>query len=150
MIKLCRVCNRGFKPTEYQIKKSEWRCLNCRRAYEKEWRIKRHKEGFKTGGEASKEWWIEYNKEYHSRPEVKERKSKQMREYRKNPELRIKMNARWMANKAVLSGKLIKKPCEVCGNIKVDGHHKDYFKPLEVVWLCRKCHLAEHAKEKDQ
>lgn len=25
-------------------------------------------------------------------------------------------------------------------------HHPDYSKPLEVVWMCRPCHLAEHKR----
>lgn len=41
-------------------------------------------------------------------------------------------------------GRMIKGECEVCGNPKVDGHHKDYSKPLEVTWLCRKHHKEEH------
>lgn len=28
----------------------------------------------------------------------------------------------------------------------VEGHHADYSKPLEVEWLCKRCHLAEHGK----
>jgi hypothetical protein len=28
-------------------------------------------------------------------------------------------------------------------------HHPDYDKPLEVVWVCRSCHLDIHAEEKD-
>ena len=40
--------------------------------------------------------------------------------------------------------------CESCGAATnsrlLHGHHADYSKPLEVEWLCRKCHLAEHDK----
>lgn len=41
---------------------------------------------------------------------------------------------------AIKTGKLIKQPCEVCGEINVHAHHDDYSKPFEVRWLCRKHH----------
>ena len=46
---------------------------------------------------------------------------------------------------------VIKKPkkCEVCKKVKpTQGHHKDYNKPLEVIWLCTSCHANTHAKLK--
>lgn len=43
---------------------------------------------------------------------------------------------------ALEAGTIVKKPCQVCGNLKVEGHHEDYSKPLEVDWLCRKHHDA--------
>ena len=42
-------------------------------------------------------------------------------------------------------GKLKRGVCDVCGAVEVDGHHTDYEKPLEVVWLCREHHLEAHA-----
>ena len=27
-----------------------------------------------------------------------------------------------------------------------DGHHEDYSKPLEIMWLCRQCHKDIHSK----
>ena len=45
---------------------------------------------------------------------------------------------------AVRSGKLRRKPCEVCGRQKTLGHHEDYSKALEVKWLCAFHHKQVH------
>jgi hypothetical protein len=45
----------------------------------------------------------------------------------------------------VLTGRIKKQPCEVCGEPKADAHHDDYSKPLDVRWLCRKHHAEWHA-----
>jgi hypothetical protein len=47
---------------------------------------------------------------------------------------------------AVRVGKLVRpETCQKCGAGCVpDGHHKDYARPLDVLWLCRACHKAEH------
>lgn len=42
---------------------------------------------------------------------------------------------------ALRNGTLQKQPCAVCGYEKVEAHHEDYSKPLEVIWLCKKDHI---------
>lgn len=54
--------------------------------------------------------------------------------------------ARRLVHNAVKRGELVRLPCEHCGAAKTAGHHADYSKPLTVVWLCRPCHDAEHAR----
>lgn len=45
---------------------------------------------------------------------------------------------------AVRDGRLIKRSCEVCDSSNTHAHHDDYSKPLDVRWLCAKCHGARH------
>ncbi len=53
-------------------------------------------------------------------------------------------------NLAIRSGMLIKpENCMLCNKEgKVEGHHHNYSKPLDVVWVCTKCHRDIHAKHR--
>ena len=59
-----------------------------------------------------------------------------------------------MVEAAVERGILVRGPCEECGKdgqfsdgrSEVQAHHDDYNKPLEVRWLCQKCHHEWHQK----
>ncbi len=70
------------------------------------------------------------------------------REWRKthalSAEQRRKAECRWRANALQKLGELVPQPCRTCGASKVEKHHPDYSKPLNVIWLCRPCHLRLH------
>lgn len=60
-----------------------------------------------------------------------------------------------IVEEALEGGLLTPKPCEECGaenrdtrngRRSVRAHHDDYSKPLEVRWLCYRCHFAWHRK----
>ena len=57
-----------------------------------------------------------------------------------------KKRAREILQYAVRSGKIVPKPCQVCRNKIVQGHHTDYSKPLDVSWYCRTHHMELHRK----
>lgn len=67
---------------------------------------------------------------------------------KRNYEYRHKFPEKEKAHKklqtAVRKGLILKMPCLICGNEKSEGHHPDYTKPLEVIWLCRKHHYQAH------
>jgi hypothetical protein len=62
----------------------------------------------------------------------------------------LKRRARWTLRNAVRDG-VVKKSsvCKQCGRDdvgRIEGHHSDYTKPLEILWLCSLCHGKEHRK----
>lgn len=59
--------------------------------------------------------------------------------YQKNKE---KRKAHVVLFRAIKKGKIMRpEACIECKKIcKPDGHHEDYNKPLDVVWICRACH----------
>lgn len=71
-------------------------------------------------------------------------KTKRSRIYRQRyPE----RNAAHVAvHEAVKSGKLNRPECcEMCNRAcKVQGHHEDYSRKLDVKWLCDRCHIEVH------
>jgi len=70
-------------------------------------------------------------------------------------------NQRWMnahperkrattqVNNAITRGKLRRLPCLVCGEQPAEGHHPDYSRPLDVMWLCNEHHRAAHAASEE-
>lgn len=92
------------------------------------------------------------SKEVKARPNFN--KGKKAHFYRgetfRNPKVKAQVFA------AIAKGKLVPLPCEVCGDDEKDkngvrkcvAHHDDYSKPLNVRWLCRKCHHKWHKENK--
>lgn len=53
---------------------------------------------------------------------------------------------------AILSGELVRpKACSLCHDEvwRINGHHVDYSKQLEVRWLCGLCHSKVHREGED-
>jgi hypothetical protein len=61
-------------------------------------------------------------------------------------ERQVRKKAREILHHAVRDGKVFGPlPCAICQNTHdIQAHHKDYSKPLDVVWLCFKHHRAIH------
>lgn len=62
---------------------------------------------------------------------------------------KAKKPANIIMGNAVRKGILVKKPCEVCGVNKSHGHHEDYDRPLDVIWLCSRHHSDRHIHLRD-
>jgi len=72
---------------------------------------------------------------------------KRQKERRQNRDA-FKVKARSFLRHSVRVGKISKLPCQICGNKKSQGHHEDYSKPLEVVWLCQTHHSDLHKQKR--
>ena len=66
-----------------------------------------------------------------------------------NTELKNKMKAQSLVAKAIKQG-ILTRPlrCSECGSDhpRIEAHHADYTKPLDVEFLCKRCHHARHFK----
>jgi hypothetical protein len=63
---------------------------------------------------------------------------------------KLKSLARSKVHLYVKRGSIKKLPCCNCGDINSEAHHEDYTKPLDIAWLCRKCHLQYHKSKLDK
>jgi len=109
------------------------------------------------------EYYRQYDKVRHrNNPERKQQTLENARLWRKNNKKRMadfrkaweiknpeKRKAHNDLNNAVRSGKITKKPCYICGEEKVEAHHPDYKKTLEVIWLCMQHHKELHVNERE-
>lgn len=160
-IKKCSKCEE-IKVVDYFYKKNtvdgyRSSCIECHKKQGREYRennpnknreyYKQNKEKIKKNVKIWKNNNIKQNrkngKDWRERNKEKLRieRSEYKKEYNKRPEEYKKLKCRTKTSYLVKTGKLIKQPCDVCGEVKVEAHHVDYSKPLKVEWLCRKHHI---------
>lgn len=85
---------------------------------------------------------VELRQAYAATPEGLARGNRAKRAYLdRNP---AKRAAHIAAGNAIRAGKLVRQPCEACGEAKAQAHHCDYSLPLDVRWLCSKHHAEWH------
>lgn len=92
----------------------------------------------------------EKQKKYHQKKteEQKKKKHEYYQKWSKTENAKKYRVSRKKVYIALKNGKLIKpNKCTLCfSDGKVEAHHPDYEKPLEVVWLCKSCHGKVHRK----
>jgi hypothetical protein len=145
--KACSRCSEVRPLTEFHAdrrapdgKRSE--CKACTQASVKRWRESNsdaHRAAdarYKAGlpGEVKRAWSRSYLQRH------PDRRAEQRRRFRReHPD---KARAHNALNKAVQEGRLQRPAaCQWCGaGGRIEGSHRDYSRPLEVLWLCVSCH----------
>jgi type II secretory pathway component PulK len=114
-----------------------------RLGWQKEYNITHRKE---RQAYASKPENLARTKAIRGTPERRKRQCEQAKaSHVRYPE---KRKARQILNNAIRAGRIQRQPCVDCNStVRVQGHHTDYSKPLEVVWLCGSCHGKRHWKD---
>jgi hypothetical protein len=93
------------------------------------------------------ERWREENREkVQEQNRASYQRNKQWYENRNAKQDKDKRYARMLLNAHIKMGKIDRpERCQECNcESKLHGHHQDYQKPLEVLWLCAKCHNRIH------
>ena len=119
-----------------------------------------HKTAIHAARQARAEYYREYDRLRASNPERIALRQSVAKRRRSDPELhavdvergkawqernRLKRQAHIIVGNAIKDGTLEVKPCERCGfALGIQAHHEAYSKPLDVTWLCTKCHGERH------
>lgn len=99
--------------------------------------------------------YLQYYRDYRkNNPKVREYTRKYNRDWRKKNGLHSERNyekkypdkykAQYTLRNAVARGVIKRGNCIKCGKVNAQGHHPDYKKPLEVIWLCPIHHTELH------
>ena len=135
----CEICGREFQPTVKQVKRGygktcspECRCTKWYRAVTPEGRrrgqLKRDPNSYQRGPLAN---------------------NYQHGGYVNNIEAPHILRAHNAVRHALKRGELTKQPCAMCGTTeRIEAHHDDYAKLLDVRWLCFPCHRAFHIAQR--
>lgn len=151
----CKECIKAYSKKWAEQNKDKVR-LYGRKCYQKnkESRSKQQKEYRQTLTIEKKKEYLEYIRRWQKNHPEK------VAEYKKRRKPKnIKYNSHWykmhpigykakkILIEAIKSGVIIKPPnCEICNrnHTRIYGHHPDYSKPLEVIWVCGSCHRLIH------
>ncbi len=152
MTNTCSVCGVTSDAAEFYAGVNS-RCKEC------------HKAKVRENRESKADYYRAYDAyRYQNDPKVKQRHKR----YSRTEEGKASLNKardKWLRNNAekrachtilnnaVRDGRLSKPDtCQCCGatDCRIDGHHDDYAKPLQVKWVCRSCHVEIHRQEDER
>ena len=153
-MKICRQCNVKKELVDFYVHKAmlDGHLNKCKECVKK--RVGQHRE-------KNIEYITQYDKNRSMLPHrIKARENYQKTENGKNAIKKSRQNyrkkfpmkyaAHIILGNAIRDGKIKKEfLCSECKNGgQIHGHHDNYTKPLDVRWLCVKCHVEWHKNNK--
>lgn len=132
-MKTCKTCGQAKSLNEYYFAR-KYPLAECKECWKERVRSRRLTDPSVR----------EYDRRRAKEPKRRAQATKVTREWRKrNP---LAYQAHIAVGNALRDGRMEKQPCQLCATTEhVHAHHKDYSKPLEVTWLCARCHHRMHA-----
>jgi len=145
-MRVCTQCGETKDETEFYLTKKGKPAALCKECAKCRARInyRRHIDRYKAyeRSRTMNPERVALRNAYKTTPNGKARLRAGSRAYiERNP---LKRSAHVLVGNAIRAGKLIRKPCEVCGSESAQAHHDDYSKPLDVRWLCTIHHAEWH------
>ena len=123
----CRICGEPFDPKKYQVRKGDYECPLCKRRRQ-------------NAANAANPLFKEKKRAHNALPHVKAYNAN----YQSTKIAKTVRAARRKVATEIQAGRLDRGNCEVCGSNRAHAHHKNYERPLDVIWLCRKHHEEIH------
>ncbi len=145
--KQCYGCGKVKDISEYYERGSKYdcRCKACRQLVTKKWRERNPDkvEAYVAQNRA--------NARRHYKEKLKGTRAYRDRHNEEQKRVRMKHPKRWKTRHnfcmAVYRGKIKRGACVICDKPNAEGHHPDYDKPFEVIWLCHRHHCDLHIGE---
>jgi hypothetical protein len=149
-MKPCKVCHQ-IKPFDQFYKHARLsdgrlnKCIECLKIHIKAYREK-HAERYKVyeQARANLPHRVAQRREYIVTDAGKAARKRATENYRKK--YPMKYATKIIFGNAIKNKLIIpENQCSMCASTnQIEGHHDDYTKPLEVRWLCSKCHKQWH------
>lgn len=140
----CRTCGTEFTRRPWQVRKHDSQCLTCHNNDQQDYKRS------------------ERCRDVRRERAVRDRDAGLTREgdRRHGQRSRLKYPEKWRAREitrnALRRGDLVRpEQCQRCGSVptrsraglvQIHAHHVDYANPLEIEWLCSRCHRDEHRR----
>lgn len=155
-LKVCTKCKTEKALSEFHRSKAnpdglQYWCKVCLRAVMKVYRPDpvRLAANQRRYQEKHRDKILEYQRRYRAANREKLRRLNSLYDRRRRERDAIKVAARRAIRNEIRKCKDFRGPCLICGSReRVEAHHEDYLRPLDVMWLCKTHHLEMHREKR--